>query len=483
MMDVQVSKHEVGNDAYLSSLKLFIAWEVVSELQLYIGFLRTVAKRLKALLALFRGLAHRVRAVPLWRDTETRLGFGHLGSRVLASRGRFFLGVFGFFPGKNSYFSGRGGAARGGLKGSMAPIPIPFRARLIAVMGALVLSPDTALLRLTKMQTSSRWHTSWGIVFYRGFGRLFLLPPLWLLANRKSPRAFMRVARDLGTRRLLGGALLYTIQSVAFIVAANLTYVASVLAILATGPLISAAASHAFLGEKVPRHTWIAAVACAACVAVLFSDSFATAGVDPGEDEVQTSGDVHVPSVKDHLVGNTVALLVPVALASYWTVCKSSPDADMIPALSLSGLGGALLAVAVIFGSSPRREDGARGAAFIPTRPDDDGGVSVSALTAQTFSVAVAFALLTLGAKDVPSAEVSLIMLIELALGPVLVWAAVGEVPTWRVWIGAAGILVTMAVESVAGVLEERKRAPALEDEDPRGASGNASSEMARDER
>ena len=52
-------------------------------------------------------------------------------------------------------------------------------------------------------------------------------------------------------------------------------------------------------------------------------------------------------------------------------------------------------------------------------------------------------------------------MLIELALGPVLVWAAVGEMPTWRVWLGAAGVLATMAAESFAAVADERREGSA----------------------
>lgn len=100
----------------------------------------------------------------------------------------------------------------------MAPPPVPLRARMTAVAGALVLTPDTALMRLTKMQTSSRWYTAWGIVLWRGAVRAVLLPPLWMVIKGESPRAFARDARDLGWRRLCGGALLYTIQNVAFII-------------------------------------------------------------------------------------------------------------------------------------------------------------------------------------------------------------------------------------------------------------------------
>ena len=338
----------------------------------------------------------------------------------------------------------------------MAPPPVPLRARMTAVAGALVLTPDTALMRLTKMQTSSRWYTSWGIVFYRGFGRLLLLPPLWMVAKGESPRAFSRVARDLGWRHLCGGALLYTIQNVAFIVAANLTYIASVLAILATGPLMSCFAAKAFLGEAVPRHTWIAAVVCAACVLVLFSDAF----VERQKTETSDAASANAPTTSDHLAGNFVALIVPAALALYWTACKSA-DADMIPALALSGLLGGALATLVVFASlfSERDPNEPSGSPLMPNPPSADGGVAVAALATQTVSVAVAFALLTLGAKDVPAAEVSLIMLIELALGPALVWAVVGEMPTWRVWLGSAGVLVTMAVESAVGAADERRKA------------------------
>ena len=47
----------------------------------------------------------------------------------------------------------------------------------------------------------------------------------------------------------------------------------------------------------------------------------------------------------------------------------------------------------------------------------DDGGVAAFALFAQTLVTASAFMFLTIGAKDVPSAEVSLYMLLELILG------------------------------------------------------------------
>lgn len=51
-----------------------------------------------------------------------------------------------------------------------------------------------------------------------------------------------------------------------------------------------------------------------------------------------------------------------------------------------------------------------------------------------------------------------------LPYGPLLVWGAMGETPTWRVLVGAAGIMVTMGVESWIGLRESngpREESPA----------------------
>ena len=48
-----------------------------------------------------------------------------------------------------------------------------------------------------------------------------------------------------------------------------------------------------------------------------------------------------------------------------------------------------------------------------------------------------------------------------LSTGPLMVWAAMGETPTWRVFVGAAGIMVTMGVESWIGLRESANSAAA----------------------
>jgi drug/metabolite transporter (DMT)-like permease len=84
-----------------------------------------------------------------------------------------------------------------------------------------------------------------------GLGRLLFIPLLWLLVTGNRPAAFIAASKSLGVKRVLLGAGLYMLQNVAFIVSAQLTYIASVLAIVATGPLFSAAFSALLLGKAV----------------------------------------------------------------------------------------------------------------------------------------------------------------------------------------------------------------------------------------
>ena len=130
---------------------------------------------------------------------------------------------------------------------------MPLRARLTAIFGALVLAPDTMLLRLSAFESSSEWLGSWGIVFYRAWGRLVFIPLMYVLANGGRSTAYLDAVRALGAKRLWRGAALYMVQNVAFIVAASMTYIASVLSIVATGPLCSALFSRLLLEEKYPR--------------------------------------------------------------------------------------------------------------------------------------------------------------------------------------------------------------------------------------
>jgi drug/metabolite transporter, DME family len=56
--------------------------------------------------------------------------------------------------------------------------------------------------------------------------------------------------------------------------------------------------------------------------------------------------------------------------------------------------------------------------------------------------------LLTLGARLIPAAQVALITLLEVVLGPLWVWLAVGEEPTAATLAGGAIVVVAVVIQA-----------------------------------
>lgn len=74
--------------------------------------------------------------------------------------------------------------------------------------------------------------------------------------------------------------------------------------------------------------------------------------------------------------------------------------------------------------------------------------VTLAALGA--FQMGTALLLLTVGARLIAPAEVALISLIEVVLGPLWVWLVYDERPTATTLIGGAIVLVAVAVQATA---------------------------------
>jgi DME family drug/metabolite transporter len=72
--------------------------------------------------------------------------------------------------------------------------------------------------------------------------------------------------------------------------------------------------------------------------------------------------------------------------------------------------------------------------------------------------VGCGLALFTLGARHVPVAELTLLSLTELALAPIWVWLALGEVPSGYTLIGGAIIVTAIVFHALSGT--RRRRTP-----------------------
>jgi drug/metabolite transporter (DMT)-like permease len=204
-----------------------------------------------------------------------------------------------------------------------------------------------------------------------------------------------------------------------FMLALSRTTVANTLFIMGFLPFCAALAGHFILNERVPRRTWAAMAAATAGIGIMFHDAFGTGNLD----------------------GSLIALGVPVAAAvNYVAVKKGRGRVDLIPALAMGGALAALVALPLAL-------------------PITAGGKDLALFGAlAVFQLAIPGVLYTVVAVPrLSAAEVGLLSLIEVILGPLWVWLARGEEPGAAVLTGGAVVVAALAVNEGIGLAIERR--------------------------
>jgi drug/metabolite transporter (DMT)-like permease len=103
-------------------------------------------------------------------------------------------------------------------------------------------------------------------------------------------------------------------------------------------------------------------------------------------------------------------------------------------------------------------------AAFLPfASPGEIGSDDVGWLAALGVGqIGLGFALLTVGARLIPAAQVGLITLLEVVLGPVWVWLALDERPSTLTLIGGSVVIVAIVIQTRAAPPPEPDEEPPL---------------------
>jgi drug/metabolite transporter (DMT)-like permease len=91
-------------------------------------------------------------------------------------------------------------------------------------------------------------------------------------------------------------------------------------------------------------------------------------------------------------------------------------------------------------------------AAFAPfATPSEIGGEDLVWLALLGIGqIGIGFALLTVGARLIPAAQVGLITLLEIVLGPLWVWLALDERPSNLTLVGGAIVIVAIVIQTRA---------------------------------
>jgi len=209
-------------------------------------------------------------------------------------------------------------------------------------------------------------------------------------------------------RNGLAIAALMAVSSGSFIVALNHTTVANVLVMLALAPILAAALGYVVLREPVTTRTMLAMGLAVVGVAVMVGG--------PG----RPSG-----------LGTGLALVSGVSFAVALVLARRGRDVSLVPALCLSQ------AFALL--------------AFVPfAHPGQIGGSDLGLLLLLGFGQStLGLIFLALGARLIPAAEVALISLLEIVLGPLWVWIARSERPGAGTIAGGVVILAAVTIQSL----------------------------------
>lgn len=277
----------------------------------------------------------------------------------------------------------------------------------IAALSVLILSPDSLLVRIISMD-------SLPLLFWRGIGLSSILFLYMLI--RYGGSAFSMV-RNLPSDGIVA-AVFFSGSSIFFIVSLNLTHVANTLAIISIGPLIGAVMTYTLLGEAVTRRTWIVSVLAVGCVSLIVSGGIG----------------------QMNFLGDFAALANAICLAMAIVYMRRGRSVSMVPAMVVSGLITALIALA----SSP---------SLIPEQKD---AVWLAILCFGV--IPLSFGLIAVAPRFISAPELNAFLLLEMVLGPFFVWLVLKEQPPALTLLGGGLLFALLGAHFLLSLKDDRAR-------------------------
>lgn len=252
----------------------------------------------------------------------------------------------------------------------------------------------------------------WQILLYRSVALSLFL---YTVIRIRSGESVIAQVRRCGMPSVIAGLALVAAYA-GGIYSIQVIPVANALLLFATAPFMTAMLGMIVLRETVRRATWVAIFVAIGAITIMVSD--------------QTGGGA--------LDGTLAALGSAFGFAVFTVALRWGKSGEMLPAVFLSGLFAIVITSAVCL---------AMGLSFVLSV--NDGGI---ALGMGVFQVGAGLILYTLGSKTLPAAELTLLSLAEVLLGPVWVWLFLGEDATIRTLAGGALLLAAIAGNALSGV-------------------------------
>ena len=276
----------------------------------------------------------------------------------------------------------------------------------VTVLGVLFFFPDVLVVRLIETDTMT-------VAVWRGVAAFLSTAIALGLFGRQSLPNW----RDLLRWPSLAMIFLQGIGSVFFLASLGQTSAANALLILATAPFIAALMSWAILRERIDTATWGAIVGVFGGVGIIAAGSLGGG----------------------HLSGDLFALANAVVIAAYYVVIRMAPSGNLMPSIAL----GYLLTSAIAY-------------PFAPMAPLNFDQIALIFISGGVI-LAGGCALLQIGPRYLPAAEVSMITMLEIIAGPLLVWLFIGENPGTKTLIGGCVILIAITAHTMIKLAQSQR--------------------------
>jgi DME family drug/metabolite transporter len=256
--------------------------------------------------------------------------------------------------------------------------------------------------------------SDWQVIFWRSLWMAGVFAIAMTVRERGRPdRAVLRA----GPVILVAGVIL-GIGNISFSLAILNTTVANALLILSASPFLSAIFAWLLMREAVGRTTIVAMAVALAGVGIMVFE-----GLGAGR-----------------FFGNVMAVVTLVTHAGFIVALRYARNVDMVPSVFVAGC---VAALGGLIGSAPGFDLVLEANDFLMCAMMGIG------------SMGLGFALFTMGARYLPAAQTSLLVMSEVILAPIWVWLFWNETPSSLAMIG--GALVLSAVFGQAALTMRRR--------------------------
>lgn len=259
----------------------------------------------------------------------------------------------------------------------------------------------------------------WQILLYRSVSLTCFLFVVILLRTRENP---FRLAYQAGFPAVVAGLALVGAYS-GGIYAIQSTSVANAMLLFAVAPFMAALLGWVLLREPVRRATQVTIFIAIAGIAIMVSDK-------------SSGGAVR---------GNLAAIGSAFGFAIFTVALRWGKSSEMLPSVFLSGIFSIVIMSLICWHL---------GLIFVLSTNDTTIAIGMG-----VFQVGAGLVFYTLGSRTVPAAELVLLSMAEVVLGPLWVWLFLGETASINTLLGGVVLLSAIAGNAISGA---RRKPPPI---------------------